>query len=155
MTDDVEIIEEFDIDIFKDQLSLVALENELLNMEQVETTLEHSFSPGIYVRQLFIPAGALIIGKRHRYETCNMLLKGELSLYMGPNRPAKKISAPCVFNSKPLVKKMGYAHTDVIFANVHPTNETDLEKIEEEFIITEEEYDALEIEHEGGQKCLG
>lgn len=102
--------------------------------------LEHIFSGGVYVRQMMAPAGHVAIGKRHRHETCNMILKGEVSVYMGEDEPAKRIKAPFLFTSAPMTKKMCYFHEDSIFVNVHPTNETDLEKIENEFIIPEEEY---------------
>ena len=147
-----------DLTIFKKQLSLVDLEKELLKLPQIEAPVKHNFAEGVYIRELFIPKDSLIIGKRHRYETCNILLKGELSIYMGPDIPVKRMKAPCIFNSKPGTKKMAYSHEDTIFINVHPTNERDLEKIEDEFIISEAEFikqqmikDALE----GDQKCLG
>lgn len=144
-------IEEKELAIFKKQLSLVDLEKELLKLPQIDAPVTHNFADGIYVRELFIPKDSLIIGKRHRYETCNILLQGDLSIYMGPDIPVKRIKAPCIFNSKPGTKKMAYIHEDTIFVNVHPTKETDLEKIEDEFIISEEEFITLE----GGQKCLG
>jgi len=123
---------------------LVDLEKEMLKYPQIEAPVTHNFSDGVYVRELFIPADSWIMGKRHRYETCNILLKGKLSLYVGPGIPAKTIEAPLIFNSKPGVKKFAYAHTDTIFLNIHPTTETDVDKIEQEFIISEEEFEKLD-----------
>ena len=102
--------------------------------------LDHIFSGGVYIRQMTAPAGSLAIGKRHRYETCNMLLKGEVSVYMGGDKPSQRIKAPFQWTSPPMTKKLVYFHEDSIFVNIHPTEETDLEKIENEFIIPEEEY---------------
>ena len=129
-----------EIAIFKNQLTLKDLENELINHEQVEIPTTHNFMGGVYIREIFVPKDTLIIGKRHRHETCNMVLKGKLSVYMGRDLPVKHIEGPCIFPSEPGAKKMGYSHTDVIFVNIHPTEETDLDKIEAEFIIPEEEY---------------
>jgi len=129
-----------EIAIFKNQLSLKDLEDELLKQEQVEIPTTHNFMGGVYVREIFIPKDTLIIGKRHRHETCNMLLSGKLSIYMGKDLPVKHLVGPCIFPSESGAKKMGYSHTDAIFVNVHPTKETDLDKIEAEFIIPEEEY---------------
>ncbi|KKL05212.1 hypothetical protein LCGC14_2608290, partial [marine sediment metagenome] len=95
----------------------------------------------------------IIIGKRHRFETCNIVLQGKISIYMGEDIPVKTIEAPCIFNSQPGVKKMGYTHEDTIFLNIHPTSEKNLDKIEAEFIIPEDEF-IIEIDKEG-QKCLG
>ena len=120
--------------------TLTDLEKEMLKLPQVECDLTHNFAPGVYVRELFIPKDSWIMGKRHRYETCNMILKGECSVYMGEEEPPKRIKAPFLFTSKPMTKKMCYFHEETIFVNIHPTKETDLVKIENEFIIPEEEY---------------
>lgn len=132
--------------------SLYDLEKVLSQLPQVDGPLEHYFADGIYIRQLRIPEDSIIIGKRHRHETCNILLKGTISIFMGRNLPAKKLVAPCIFNSKPMTKKMAYAHTDALFLNIHPTTETDFKKIEQEFIIPEDEYIEL---IKGDLQCLG
>jgi hypothetical protein len=124
--------------------TLTDLETEMLKYPQAATELTHNFAEGVYVRELFIPKDTWIMGKRHRYETCNILLKGKLSLYMGKGVPAKVIEAPLIFNSKPGTKKFAYANEDTIFLNVHPTSETDVEKIEQEFIISEDEFNELD-----------
>lgn len=142
--------------IFKRQLDLKELENELIKLDQVEIPTEHQFMGGIYLRSIAVPAGTLIIGKRHRHETCNMLLSGVMSIYIGENQPNKMLKGPCIFLSDPGSKKMGYAHTDCVFMNLHPTSETDLDKIESEFIIPEEEYllnEAKSLKEVGS--CLG
>ena len=126
--------------IFRKQLDLKELENEFLKLDQVEILTDHKFMGGIYLRSIVVPAGTLIIGKRHRNETCNILLSGIMSIYIGEDQPTKRLAGPCIFRSDPGSKKMGYAHTDCVFMNLHPTNETDLEKIEAEFIIPEEEF---------------
>lgn len=144
-----------DKELAKTEIDLVKLEEYLKTLpDQIECPVQHHFSHGIYTRTLAIPAGALIVGKRHRFETCNILLEGEISIYMGVDKEVLTLKAPCIFNSKPGEKKLGYAHTDVLFANIHPTTETDVEKIEKIFIIPEEEYIKL-IETEEVPECLG
>ena len=115
-------------------------EQYLAKLPQLPEKVDHIFSGGVYIRQLTIPEDSIIIGKRHRHETCNMLLKGEMSIYMGEGVPTQRIKGPLLFTSPPMTKKMAYCHEECIFANIHPTEETDLEKIENEFIIPEEEY---------------
>jgi len=143
---------EKDIEIFREQLDLAKIEKVMLEQEeQVDIPLEHTFSAGIYIRQIFIPKGTIIMGKRHRKSACNVLLCGELSLYMGEGQPTSKIKGPMLFTSAPFTKKLAYCHEDAIFMNILPTEETDLDKIEEEFIISEADYLA---EIEGGEACL-
>jgi hypothetical protein len=132
-----------DITLFTEHLLLKKIENIMLEEKQYDIPVEHIFSGGVYIRQVFNPKGSLIMGKRHRHETCNILLSGELSIYMGKDIPVNKIKGPFLFTSKPNTKKFIYCHEDAIFITIHPTNETDLEKIEKEFIISEEEYELL------------
>ena len=142
-----------DVELFRDQLKeaqrLQNAEENLLSQDQLEIPVKHHFAGGIYVREILIPAGSIIMGKRHRHATCNFLVSGELSLYMGEGIPSKRVRGPMIFESHPGTKKLAYSHTDAVFMNFHPTEETDLEIIEKEFIIPEQEY-IEEIE-----KCLG
>jgi hypothetical protein len=144
MTDEDKILA-----LFNTELDLVALEKEMAKFPQVEEDLEHIFAGGVYIRQLRLPKDAMIIGKRHRHSTCNVLMDGELTLYVGGGEPPQRMKGPFIFESAPNVKKMFYCHTDVVFMNFHPTKLTDLEQIEDEFIIPEREYLI------GGAECLG
>jgi hypothetical protein len=130
------------------------LERVLSRLPQIEEQVTHHFGGGVYTRELFIPAGSLIIGKRHRHETVNMVLKGHISVFVAPGLPVHHLYAPAIFTSPPFSKKMGYAHEDTVFVNIHPTTETDLEKIEAEFIIPEDEYIEL-ISSKGESLCHG
>jgi hypothetical protein len=126
-----------EIDVFRDQLGL--LENRLGQLPQTETVLTHHFAEGVYGRELFIPADTIVIGKRHRHSTLNIVLSGSISIYMGPGVPTKRIDAPAMFVSPPGSKKLGYTHSDTVFVNVHPASGTDLGQIENEVIIPEDE----------------
>lgn len=132
-------------------LTWPALEREMRKLPQKELEVVNTFSGGVYLREMHIPAGTFIIGKRHRHETCNVLLKGTLSVYLGDNKPVVKVSGPLIMTSEPMVRKIAYCHEDAVFINLHPTTETDVEKIEQEFIVTEQEFLAIKE----SQLCLG
>jgi len=134
-------------------LPLSLIEAKMKKEAQADTPVTHFFAGGVYVRQIFIPAGTLILGKRHRHETCNMLLQGRMLQFNEADGSSTILEAPAMFKSMPGTRKLGYALEDSIFCNIHPTDETNLEKIEEQVIIPEEEYQAL-IE-KGEVKCLG
>ena len=150
----VEIIDiDNDLDIFKNQLRIQDLQNECKSIEQVECKTDHMFSDGVYVRTMFVPAGTFVIGKVHKFKTVNIMTKGTALIYAGPNKPAVKIEAPLTFVSNPMERKMAFFLEDSEWVNVHPTEQTDLEKIESEFIIPDEEY--LNILDKRGSLCLG
>lgn len=107
--------------------------------------LKHSFAPGIYVRQISIPAGTLIVGKIHKHEHPNFLLEGKV-LVLTESGGVEELEAPLSIISPAGTKRLVYAHTDVVWTTVHATQETDLEKIEEETIATSfEEYEKFLI----------
>ena len=113
--------------------------------------LVHSFAPGIYVRQISIPAGTLIVGKIHKHEHPNFLLKGKVSVFT-ESGGVEELEAPLQMISPAGTKRIVYSHTDVVWTTIHATNETDLEKIEEETIAESfEEYEKFI----GGGLCLG
>lgn len=107
--------------------------------EEPDCPLKHHFAPGCYVREIFIPAGSLVVGKIHKHAHPNMLMKGRVSVLTeeGP----KELEGPLVMVSPPGTKRVVYAHTDVVWVTVHLTDETDLEKIEDHVIAkTYDEY---------------
>lgn len=120
--------------------SLSKLTELFLKMPQAEIVMTHTFGGGIYARERFAPAGTLIIGKRHRHETMSILLKGVLGVYNELGKETETYEAPKLWISKSGSKRMTYSHTDTILVTVHPTQETDLGKIESEFIIPEDKY---------------
>lgn len=135
------------------KLDLAAIEAKMLHMEgQIDIPVNHIFSGGVYIRQIDIPKGALIMGKRHRRETCNMLVKGSLAVYVEEGKPPVVITGPMIFTSPPYAKKFAYCLEDVVFINIIPTTKTDPDEIESEIIIPEQEYLSLEQKEEA--KCL-
>lgn len=130
--------------------NLVQIEKDLAQLEQIDLITNHIFSDGVYMRELHIPKGTFIIGKRHKHKTINILTKGKMTIY--DEDSTFEVSAPFTAVSEPYTKKAGYAHEDSIWVNIHPTNETDLDIIEEQFIITEEEFLKLDRKE---KLCLG
>lgn len=115
---------------------LRALEIQILeNCEQTECPVTHHWADGIYGREMFIPAGTVLTGKIHRFATLNFLMQGEITVTTPDGM--RRIKAPAIFTSEPGCKKAGYAHTDVIWVNVHPTKLRDVASIEAKFIEPE------------------
>ncbi len=120
---------------------------EMIANGDIESTLEdctvtHHFAPiddkygcCTYARQMFIPKGTLIIGKIHRHQHLNFILKGKVSVATEFGK--KYFEAPCTFISEVGLKRAVYAEEDTIWTTVHLTQfngEENLDKIEEEVI---------------------
>lgn len=114
-------------------------EEVMLTMPQVEMPVVHHFSKGIYARELHIPAGTILTGKIHKFAQLNILSKGEISVLTEDG--IKRVSAPFHIVSPAGTKRIAFAHSDCVWTTVHGTDETDVEKIEAQFIAqTEVEY---------------
>ena len=96
--------------------------------------LKHTFSDGIYVREIFIPAGMFIVGKIHKHDHPNFLLKGEVIVVTEDG--TEELVGPLSMISKAGTKRALYAKTDLIWTTVHanPTNTEDLKELEKEII---------------------
>lgn len=107
-----------------------------------DCTLTHYFAPVdekygccTYARQIFLPKGSVVIGKIHRHQHLNFILKGKVSVATEFGK--KYFEAPCTFISEVGLKRAVYAEEDTIWTTVHLTEfcgEEHLSKIEEEVI---------------------
>lgn len=107
--------------------------------DHIDVPVQHHFAPGVYMRQMDAAAGTLVVSKMHRTEHMNILVKG--SLTVATEDGIQLMTAPCVLKSMPGTKRIGYFHEDSSWITVHPTEETDLEKIEQQVIVPDEEID--------------
>jgi hypothetical protein len=117
------------------------MNNELIDitkLPQVECPVEHIFGGGVYTRHTSMPAGTFAIGKRHKHEVTNVLLKGKISMLMDDSPEVVEVVAPAIFISKAGVRKAAYFHEDTVWLNLHPTELTDVEQIEQDVIIPDD-----------------
>jgi len=101
--------------------------------------VKHTFSDGIYVREMFIPKGMMLVGKIIKQTHHIFLMSGKIAIITEDGE--KIMEGPCSVVAKGGTKRVGYALTDVVWINVHPnsTDTKDLTKLEEEVIA--EDYD--------------
>ncbi len=114
------------------------VESLLLSEEQVDAPVVHIFGPGIYIREVRIPAGTLAIGHRQRYEHLNVMLKGRVTV-VNEDGSLMDLVAPLVFTGKP-GRKIGYIHEDMVWQNIYATSETDVETLESMFLEKSETW---------------
>ena len=102
----------------------------------------HHFSPksddygcSVYARQMFIPKGTLIIGKIHKHQHLNFIVKGKVSVATEFGK--KFMEAPCTFLSEVGLKRAVLAEEDTIWTTIHMTKhdgEQFMDEIEAELI---------------------
>tara|TARA_R110000772_G_scaffold68875_4_gene152501 strand:- start:5031 stop:5879 length:849 start_codon:yes stop_codon:yes gene_type:complete len=114
------------------ETKIQSLEQEFLRHPQVDCPVVHRFGPGLYIREVTLPAGALSIGHAQKTEHLNVMLTGRVSI-VGENGKVKELVAPLTFVGQP-GRKVGYIHETVIWQNIYATTETDVAKLESMFL---------------------
>lgn len=103
------------------QDSVEMLEGHLLEQPQVDCPVMHRFAPGVYMREIFMPAGSLIIGHRHKTKHFNVVMQGKA--WVSQNGKVDLVYAPDTFVSEPGVRKCLLILEDMIWQTVHPIAE--------------------------------
>lgn len=119
----------------------VRLEEELAALPQVDCPVVSHYAPGVYMREMTIPAGVTLVGATHKHEHLSVLAKGHLIVTTDDG--VAEFHAPAVVLQKPGHKRAGYAVTECVFINVHhnPDDERDLAVLCERY--TDAKYDEL------------
>jgi hypothetical protein len=119
--------------------------------------LVHTFGEGCYIRQIFMPKGTLIVSKIHKVTHPFFVMTGKASV--ATEEGIEVIEGPYNGITQAGTKRTLYIHEDMVWITVHVTNETDLEKIEEEIIAKDfQEFDSLVDKLNNSLKedlCLG
>ena len=108
------------------------VEAQLLRQPQVHAPVIHRFAPGVYMRTVIIPAGCNALGHEHLTDHFNVILRGRVLVLCGGR--VEEIRAPAVFVASAGVRKVVHTLEETEWANIHPTTETDLTKIEAAFV---------------------
>ena len=104
--------------------------------------ITHYHTPGLYGREMWMPADCLITGKIHLTEHICVLSQGKVTVATGTE--SVTYEAPTTIISRVGAKRAIYAHEDSVWTNFHATELTDPEAIETEIIAeTFEELDLM------------
>lgn len=107
------------------------LEAFALLQPQVECPVAHHFGPGVYIREVRIPAGTVVVGHSHKDENLNIMLAGKMALVL--DGQVSIVSAPFQTVAKP-GRKAAYVLEDTVWLNVYATTETDIDKLEATYV---------------------
>ena len=118
---------------------ILALESELSKLPQLPPEahpVRHIFAHGLYLREIFIPAGVVCTGKIHLYDHVVFVL-GDVSFYS--NEGLQRVTGCETFVSKAGIKRAVYTHADTWITTVHanPTNERDPDKVVDLFVVND------------------
>jgi len=104
--------------------------------------LKHTFADGIYVRQMSMKIGSVVVGAIHKHLHVWFLLTGHISV--ATENGVEDYIAPCYVVATPGTKRVIYANEESIFVNIHknPTNSQNIEWLEKEIVAKDiQEYE--------------
>ncbi len=90
----------------------------------------HRFTPGMYIREITIPAGTLLTSMTHRFEHPFVISKGKVEVCSETEGPVI-YEAPHTGITPAGTRRGILALEDTIWTTFHVTDETDVEKIGE------------------------
>lgn len=123
----------FNVDAPVDMRSLVeALQAEVSKHQQYEPPTQHVFHGGMYCRQVWRPAGCLIIGKVHKKEHFYMVVSGTVAITT--DEGVQEITGPRLICSNPGTKRAVYAETDALCMTFHRVDSDSVEDVESELV---------------------
>lgn len=129
--DEITNQEKYALDEIARQVEVEKIESTLLEYPQEDCPVIHTFGPGLYIRELRLPAGVFAIGHKQKYDHMNLFLRGRMLVPDGEG-DIKEVTAPAMFTAPP-GRKVGYVLEDVVWLNIYPVEETDVETLEEMF----------------------
>ena len=97
-------------------------------MPQVDCQTKHYFGPSLYIREVTMPAGTVVIGKPHRKEHMCIMLQGRMIVVLGDGTK-QELVAPMTFVGS-AGRKVAYILETTVFQNVLATDETDIDVLE-------------------------
>ncbi len=123
----------------------------MLTQPQAPCNVRHRFAPGLYIREVTIPADTYAIGHYQKTEHMNVMLCGSVTM-IHEDGSHEYLVAPQSFVA-PHGRKVGYIHEDMVWLNIYATNETDIDKLEAIYLEKSPTYKAQEnpplLSHDG------
>ena len=109
-----------------------ALQAELCKLPQYEPETKHTFHAGMYCREVWRPAGVLVVGKVHKKEHFYLIVSGTVAITTDDG--VQLITGPQLLCSTPGTKRAVYAETDALCMTFHVVNARTVEDAEIELV---------------------
>jgi len=113
------------------------VESIIANQPQVECPVTHRFTPNMYIREVFVPAGTILTSEIHKEEHPHVLSLGKITMWDGEGGEVT-VSAPYCGITKANSRRVVYVHESCIFTTFHVTKATNVEDVEKDIFV---EYD--------------
>lgn len=113
---------------------------ELMKLPQVECPLTHRFTPGMYIREIFMPKGSIVTSLLHLTTHPFFIMKGDVNVWY-PGLPVERYIAPYTGITKAGTRRLLFNNEDTVWTTCHITDLTDPDEIMES--ITANDFNPL------------
>lgn len=107
-----------------------ALEQALQQMPPGDCEIRHHFAPGVYAREMSVPAGSVLTGAVHK--TCHLSILSKGRVMVTSDEGVIEMVAPCTLLASKGTKRAIHALEDSVWTTIHATPTTDLDALVEE-----------------------
>jgi hypothetical protein len=92
--------------------------------------LKHSFAEGLYIREVFLPRGYVIVTRIFKKSHATFMLLGDCSVLT--EKGVMRVKAPMHMVTNVGTKRVIYTHEDTVWITIHanPDNIRDIEELE-------------------------
>lgn len=96
--------------------------------------LMHKFHDGVYIRQIFMPKGSLVISRIHKTDHLVLMSSGRLLVRteFGGTQIFDATQHPITFQSERGAKRVGWIEQDTYWTTIHRTSATTVDEVEAE-----------------------
>jgi hypothetical protein len=109
-------------------MTIDEFEAAIINGPRVDCPVTNRFTPGLYIREIFMPAGAFVTSMEHKTEHPFVISKGKV-MVTSENEGQVIYEAPHIGVTTPGTRRALYIIEDTVWTTFHVTDETDVEKI--------------------------
>jgi hypothetical protein len=113
---------------------------EILKMPPRECPVTHRFTPGLYIREIFMPKNTILTSLLHLTTHPFFIMQGEFSVWHR-GIEVQRIKAPYTGITEAGTRRLLYIHEDTIWTTCHVTDLTDPDEIIES--ITSRDFNPL------------
>jgi hypothetical protein len=112
------------------------LQRKISKLPQYEPKTTHTFHAGMYCREVWRPAGVLVVGKVHKKEHFYLIVSGTVAITTDDG--VQLVTGPHLLCSTPGTKRAVYAETDALCMTFHVVDAKTIEDAEAELVETDE-----------------
>ena len=111
-----------------------AIESELARHPQVDMPVTHRFCDGMYVREIFMPAGTFCSSKIHLKQHPFVISKGRCRVWTD-EQGVVELAAPYTGITQPGTRRFLHIIEDTVWVTFHITQKRTISEIEDEIIF--------------------